>query len=254
MKRLVLILILLATMSQVAAQIDSAFVRPLAISIPAKSTVSRYIYVETSWGTPWALYTANNNSSTIQDTLHKNSFGIGLHSFVSFLSFQRRKGDPSSDIGVTITDDAINRNGIAFNIGYTYDKYAYEKDRWSNAGFHSHWLTLDALLILQLAPFLPSFVLGGKCDMFLGASTVSSDGWNYNGINPDCYKQIMFTPALGLRFSTTNFFLDITIDVGSKLDKERIMYYNEVYSFDDTGDYVQFRLGYRFFTPAKKTL
>lgn len=255
MKHNVLILILVASMSQLVAQNDSVVVRPLTISIPAKTATSLYVYMESRWGVPLALFTANNNNTWMTpDTLQKSSFSIGMHSIVSFLSFQHRKGNPSSDFCVSIFDNYINHNCLALNIGYTYEKDAYEKDRWNNAGFQSHWLTLDALLIEQLFSFLPSFVLGGRIEMFLGASTVSNDGWDYNGINPDCYKRITFTPIVGFRFPTANFFLDITIDVGNKLNKDKIMYVNGSYSFGDSGEYVHFRFGYRFFTPAKKTL
>ena len=250
MKRSLTILIL-ATITVVAySQNDSVSIRPLVPSVPTKSWINHYLYAETSWGSYSHIRTANNGSYYgNQDTLCRTSFGIGLHTEIQFVSLHKtdRWGDMS------LLEMYMNGNTLAINIGYSYDHFSFQQDRWSNAGIHTHWLSVE------VAVYGFRFVLlGFKSNMFLGSTSVCRDGWSYNGINSDCFNHFTFEPVMGIRLTYTNLFMEIRMgtDVGGKLNLKRMAYYNQVTSqnYSDTDLFLEIRVGFRNFTTANKTL
>lgn len=251
MKRTLVILILVATTAVAYAQNESVPIRPLVPSVPTKSWINQYLYAETSWGSYSHIRTASNGSYYgNQDTLRRTSFGIGLHTEIQLVSLHKtaRRGDMS------LLEMYMNGNTLAINIGYAYDHFSFQQDRWSNAGIHAHWLSVEAAI------YGFRFLLWGfKSNIFLGSTSVSRDGWSYNGINPDCFNRITFEPVMGIRLTYTNFFMEIRMGTDAwvgKINLKRMAYYNQVTSQNssDTEIFLEIRLGFRNFTTANKTL
>ena len=251
MKQFALILILIATMSQVAAQNDSIVVRPVTPSIPFQTIMFQYLYVETSWAQYDRINTAGNSFNTGYESLYRNSFGIGLRTNFSFLSY-KRLSTFGEDFSWTLAGFLYSFSNFALNIGYTHDRFSYEQDRWNDAGYHSHWLTFEigwyALHFLYI---------GLRSDIYLGSSSVSPDGWSYNGINPDCYKRVNFiAPIFGIKLTYSNIFMELLFEYSAynNFDEKKLLMYNSVWSsLYPKNLNLQIRIGIRNFTNSNKS-
>ena len=232
------------------AQNESVSIRPLVPSIPTKSLINQYFYAESSWSSYSHIQTANNSSYYgSQDTLRRTSFGIGIHTEVQLVSMKK-----TSQYGdLSLIEMYMNGNTLAINIGYSYDHFSYQQDRWSNAGIHAHWLSLEAAIY-----GFRFLLIGFKTNVFLGSTSVSHDGWSYNGFYPDCFNRITFEPTMGIRITYTNIFLEIRLgtDMGKKINRKKMAYYNHMGSqyYSDSDGFFEIRLGFRNFTTANKTL
>lgn len=249
MKRVFAILLFVWSLLTVYAQGDSIAIRPLKASIPTKIWTDQYLYVGTSWARYGGLRTANNNLNTLQDTLIRTSFEIGLQWNFQFVSHKGK----SKWTDMSLLEMYMNGNAVALSLGYSYDKFSYPQDRWSNAGINSHWLSIEAAVY-----GFRFLLIGFQSFIYLGSSTISPDGWSYNGFNSDCFNRITFEPSMGFRIRYTNVFMEVRMgtDMHPKINRRKLASYNEVRSstIPDTDVYLIVRLGFRNFTTANKTL
>ncbi len=247
MKRGIVILLFIVFFGEAFAQRDTVAIRPLVSSLPTKIWADQYLYVGFEVGGFGGLRTANNNLNTIHDTLKHTSFEIGLQWDFQVVSLSRKSIFTDRHPLSYFTEDIT----YTLSIGYQYDKLSSSRDRWSDFGIHSHWLSVEAAVY-----GFRYVVIGFRSSIYLGGSTNSPDGWRYNGVNSDCYKQFTIDPFMGFRLKFANLFLEFRLyPTMFKIDIRETAYYNAVYNHGliDNDGVIAIRLGIRKFTTAKKT-
>lgn len=136
---------------------------------------------------------------------------------------------------------------LGANLGYKYEKFAYDRELMGNLGIQSHWFSTDISLSWRV------FCFGLTSDKLIDTYVKYNEVLIYQGFNEKCFNDIAFSwyGGLNAKFS----FAKLEIRVGKymipQLNPNSIAYYYSMGEVEVRTFYWEARVSFPIFSPRK---
>jgi len=136
---------------------------------------------------------------------------------------------------------------LGANIGYKYERFAFDKGIFRDLGIKSHWISTDLNISWKV------FCLGIKSDIFIDSRIKYNDTFTYQGFNKHCFNSIAWGwyGGLNAKFSFAKLEIRAGMYISPQLNPNAIAYYHSMSSVRIRSFYWEARISFPLFSSRK---
>lgn len=136
---------------------------------------------------------------------------------------------------------------LGVNLGYKYERFAFDKGLFRTLGMHTHWITTDVNVSWKV------LCAGAKAETLLDKRIKYDETFSYQGFNDECFNNFAASIYCGLnaKFSFIKLEFRVGYYILHQLDRNAIAYYHSLNEVKDQRGYYEAKISFPIFSTRK---